>query len=138
MFALCAKEDVTNAAGEVIMEADTVIEEKATDKDGKLTFEADLPIGFAYYVKETSPAPGFATTAEVQEFVFDYEGADKASATFEFTFEDEPTSFAFTKTSLTDEKEVEGATLQVLDAILLESNHDVRMLETGSFNVSRR
>ena len=115
VFALCAKEDVTNTAGEVIMEADTVIEEKATDKDGKLTFEADLPIGFAYYVKETSPAPGFATTAEVQEFVFDYEGADKVSAAFEFTFEDEPTSFAFTKTSLTDGKEVEGTTLQVLD-----------------------
>lgn len=67
VFALCAKEDITGTDGKVILKADTVIEELATDKEGKLTFKADLPIGFAYYIKETSPAPGFATTDETQE-----------------------------------------------------------------------
>ena len=47
VFALCAKDDITGADGKVIMKADTVIEELATDKEGKLTFTADLPIGFA-------------------------------------------------------------------------------------------
>ena len=115
VFALTAKEDITNKDGKVIMEAGTVIEEKATDKDGKLTFAADLPIGFSYAVKETAPAPGFATTDEVQEFTFTYEDAEKEVVFYEFVFEDEPTVFEFTKTSLTDGKEVEGAHLTVTD-----------------------
>ncbi len=45
VFALCAKNDIKNAEGEVIVKADTVIEQKATDKDGKIIFTADLPIG---------------------------------------------------------------------------------------------
>lgn len=91
------------------------IDEKATDKDGKLSFAADLPIGFPYYVKETAPAPGFTSEGEVQEFDFTYEDAKKESISYEFAFENVPTVFAFTKTSLTDGKEVEGAKLKVTD-----------------------
>ena len=115
VFALCAKEDITGTDGKVILKADTVIEELATDKEGKLTFTADLPVGFAYYIKETSPAPGFATTDETQEFTFEYEGAEKEKVSYAFTFEDEPTVIEITKTSLTDGKELEGAKLQVTD-----------------------
>lgn len=115
VFALSAKEDIKNRDGEVILEAGTVIEEKVTDKDGKLTFEADLPIGFAYTVKETVPAPGFASTDEEKEFSFTAGETDQEKLTYEFTFEDEPTVFEFTKTSLTDGKEVEGAKLTVTD-----------------------
>ncbi|MXP74022.1 peptidase [Lachnospiraceae bacterium WCA-9-b2] len=115
VFALCAKEDITNKDGEVIIEAGTVIEEKATDKDGNLSFAADLPIGFPYYVKETAPAPGFTSEGEIQEFDFTYEDAEKESVSYEFAFENVPTVFEFTKTSLTDGKEVEGAKLQVMD-----------------------
>ncbi len=114
-FALCTKEDITNNKGEVLMEADTVIEEKVTDKDGKLTFVADLPIGFSYYVKETAPAQGFTSEGEVQEFEFTYEDAEKEIISYEFVFENVPTVFEFTKLSLTDSKEVEGAKLQVTD-----------------------
>ena len=116
VFALCAKEDITNKDGKVIMEADTVIEEKSTDKDGKLSFAADLPIGFSYYVKETAPAPGFTSEGETQEFDFTYKDAEKESISYEFAFENVPTVFEFTKISLTDGKEVEGAKLQVTDA----------------------
>ena len=115
VFALSAKDDITNRDGDVVLEAGTVIEEKATGEDGTLLFEADLPIGFSYTVKETSPAPGFATTDEVQEFTFTAESSDKATVSYEFIFEDEPTVFEFTKTSLTDGKEVEGAKLTVTD-----------------------
>lgn len=85
------------------------------DKDGKLTFTADLPLGYTYYVKETSPAPGFATTDQVQEFTFEYGEAEKETLSYEFTFEDEETTVEFTKTSLTDGKEIEGAKLKVTD-----------------------
>ena len=115
VFALCNKDDIVNAKGDVILKADTVIEEQATDKDGKLTFTADLPLGHTYYVKETSPAPGFATTDQVQEFTFEYGGAEKETLSYEFTFEDEATTVEFTKTSLTNGKEIEGAKLKVTD-----------------------
>lgn len=115
VFALCNKEDIVNAKGDVILKANTVIEEQATDKEGKLTFTADMPLGYTYYVKETSPAPGFATTDQVQEFTFEYGGADKETLSYAFTFEDEPTTVEFTKTSLTDGKEIEGAKLKVTD-----------------------
>ena len=115
VFALCNKEDIVNAKGDVILKANTVIEEQATDKEGKLTFTADLPLGYTYYVKETSPAPGFATTDQVQEFTFEYGGADKETLSYAFTFEDEPTTVELTKTSLTDGKEIEGAKLKVTD-----------------------
>lgn len=58
---------------------------------------------------------GFATTDEVQEFIFTAESSEKATVSYEFIFEDEPTVFEFTKTSLTDGKEVEGAKLTVTD-----------------------
>lgn len=115
VFALAAKEDITNKAGKVVLEAGEVIEEKATGDDGTLTFEADLPIGFSYTVTEIVSAPGFATTDEVQEFTFTAESAEKEIISYEFTFEDEPTVFEFTKTSLTDGKEIEGAKLTVTD-----------------------
>lgn len=115
VFALAAKEDITNKDGDVILEAGTVIEEKATDEDGKLIFEADLPIGFSYTVKETSPAPGFATTDEIQEFTLTAESSEKSTVFYEFTFEDEPTVFEFTKTSLTTGEEIVGAKLTVTD-----------------------
>ena len=63
-------------------------------------------------MKETSPAPGFATTDQVQEFTFEYGGADKETLSYVFTFEDEPTTVEFTKTSLTDGKESEEAKLK--------------------------
>ncbi len=115
VFALCAKEDIINAGGKTIMKADTIIEERMTGEEGKLVFEADLPIGFSYYVKETVPAPGFATSDEVREFDFTYEDAETEIVFREFTFEDKPTVFTFTKVSLTDGKELEGAKLQITD-----------------------
>lgn len=115
VFALCVKEDIKNTQGNVIMKADTVIEEQATNAQGRLRFEADLPVGYTYYIKETAPAPGFSMTGERKEFTFDPESSEEACVSYEFTFENVPTVVEFTKTSLTDGKEVEGAKLQVKD-----------------------
>ena len=115
VFALCVKEDIKNAQGNVIMKADTVIEEQATNAQGMLRFEADLPVGYTYYIKETAPSPGFSMTGERKEFTFDPENSQEACVSYEFTFENVPTVVEFTKTSLTDGKEVEGAKLQVKD-----------------------
>ena len=37
------REDIKNASGDVLMEADTLIELKTTDENGQITFTADLP-----------------------------------------------------------------------------------------------
>ncbi len=115
VFALCAKEDIVNSEGKVILKADTIIEEKATNQDGQAIFSVYLPIGFPYYVKETAPASGFTSEGEVQAFDFTYEDAEKEESFFELDFENMPTVFEFSKVTLTGGQEIEGARLQVRD-----------------------
>nr|WP_305136075.1 SpaA isopeptide-forming pilin-related protein [uncultured Schaedlerella sp.] len=139
VFSLCTKEDITNAEGKVILEADTVIEEKATDEEGKLTFTADLPVGFSYYVKETAAASGFTTMGEVQEFDFSSGNLGRAAMPSVLCFENETTVVEFSKVSLTDGTEVEGAKLQVTDPdgnvidawVSGKEPHIIRELEVG-------
>lgn len=47
-----------------------MIEQKATDQDGRIVFMADLPINGNYYVKEVQAPAGFVTTEEIKEFDF--------------------------------------------------------------------
>ena len=115
IFGLYTKEDILSASGKVLIEADTVIELKSTDAEGKITFVADLPVDGKYYVKEFYAPAGFATTDEVKEFTFEYQGGDTAEVSYAFTFEDEPTTVEVTKSDLTTGEELPGAKLQVVD-----------------------
>ena len=115
VFALCAKEDIKNADGDVLVKAHTIIEQKATDKDGKIFFTADLPVGGSFYVKEVKAPAGFVTTEEIKEFTFEYAGEDVPEVTFEYTFENEATIFEITKSDLTTGEELPGAKLEVTD-----------------------
>lgn len=139
VFALCTREDIKNADGKVLLKADTIIEQKATDKEGKILFSADLPVGGRYYVKEVQAPAGFVTTGEVQEFDFTYAGEDQAEVMFDFIFENEPTTVEITKSDLTTGGELPGAKLQVTDKegnvvdewISGTTPHVIRELETG-------
>lgn len=51
IFGLYTKEDILSASGKVLIEADTIIELKSTDAEGKITFVAELPVDGKYYVK---------------------------------------------------------------------------------------
>ncbi|MCB5670425.1 prealbumin-like fold domain-containing protein, partial [Thomasclavelia ramosa] len=51
IFGLYAREDILSQQGEVLVEKDTLLEKKATDENGQLTFDSDLYHG-KYYVKE--------------------------------------------------------------------------------------
>lgn len=116
VFALYTKNDILNAEGEVILKADTMIEQKATDQDGRIVFTADLPINGSYYVKEVQAPAGFVTTEEIKEFDFTYAGEAVAEVSFEFTYEDEATTFEITKSDLTTGEELPGAKLKVSDS----------------------
>ena len=114
-FGLFAAEDIVSASGKVLIEADEMIELKATDASGQTKFIADLPIDGKYYVKELHAPDGFVNTEEKQEFTFEYGNEKEPLMTYNFTFEDEPTTVEITKSDLTTGKELPGAHLKVTD-----------------------
>ena len=115
IFGLFTAEDIKSVSGNVLLEADEIIEQKTTDENGRITFLADLPVDGKYYVKELQAPDGFVTTEEEQEFTFEYEGEDVTDVTYEFTFENEPTTVELTKSDLTTGEELPGAHLKVTD-----------------------
>ena len=115
IFGLFTREDIKNAGGDVLLEADTLIELKTTDENGQITFTADLPVDGNYYVKELYAPDGFVTTNEEQDFTFEYAGADQAEVSYDFTFENEATTVELTKSDLTTGDELPGAHLKVTD-----------------------
>lgn len=115
IFGLFTREDIKNASGDVLMEADTLIKLKTTDENGQITFTADLPVDGNYYVKELYAPDGFVTTNEEQDFTFEYAGADQAEVSYDFTFENEATTVELTKSDLTTGEELPGAHLKVTD-----------------------
>lgn len=115
IFGLFTREDIKNAGGDVLLEADTLIELKTTDENGQITFMADLPVDGNYYVKELYAPDGFVTTNEEQDFTFEYVGAEQAEVSYDFTFENEATTVELTKSDLTTGDELPGAHLKVTD-----------------------
>ena len=116
VFGLYTSEDIKNAKGEVLLEKDSLIEQRVTDEKGQITFTADLPVDGKYYVKEIFAPDGFVTTEEVQEFTFEYDGEDQAEVIYDFTFENQPTTVELSKTDLTTGKELPGAHLKITDS----------------------
>ncbi len=101
IFGLFTAEDIKSVSGNVLLEADEIIEQKTTDENGRITFLADLPVDGKYYVKERRLRMDFRTTEEEQELTFEDEGEDVTDVTYEFTFENEPTTVELTKSDLT-------------------------------------
>ena len=139
VFGLYTSEDIKNAKGEVLLEKDSLIEQRVTDEKGQITFTADLPVDGKYYVKEIFAPDGFVTTEEVQEFTFEYAGEDQAEVSYDFTFENQPTTVELSKTDLTAGKELPGAHLKVTDSdgnkvdewISTEESHVIKELVVG-------
>lgn len=63
-YGLYAKENILTADGNILVNKDELIEEKITDKDGKIKFESDLPYG-SYYVKEIESRDGYVLNDEI-------------------------------------------------------------------------
>lgn len=114
VFGLYAEEDIKNAAGEVIVAKDSMIESGTTDSAGELIFQADLPHGL-YYVKEVENKPGYLPNDEVYHLDASYTDPTLEVIELSCEIENQPTVTEFTKTDLTSGQEVEGAKLQILD-----------------------
>ena len=114
VFGLYAAEDITGADGSVLVEAGALIEKATTGEDGTLVFSSDLPHG-KYEIREIEHLPGYLPNEEPIEVDASY--TDPTLEVIEITkeVENQPTVTEITKTDITGEKEVEGATLQVMN-----------------------
>ncbi|WP_287713800.1 SpaA isopeptide-forming pilin-related protein [Blautia sp.] len=114
IFGLYTAEDILSSQGEVLVEKNTLLEKKATDENGQLTFDSDLYHG-KYYVKEEVRKPGYLPNEEIWEITADYEDQNLAEITLRKEVENQPTESHFTKTDATTGEELEGAKLQIID-----------------------
>lgn len=138
-FGLFAGEDIKNAAGDVVVEKDSLIETGKTNEEGKLTFQADLPHA-SYYVRELERKPGYLENTETYSFDASYTDQEKEVIHFSCKVKNQPTITEFTKTDLTGGQEIEGAKLQILkDGKVVEEwvsgkePHIVYALEPGDY-----
>ena len=114
IFGLYAKEDILSQQGEILVEKDTLLEKKATDENGQLTFDSDLYHG-KYYVKEEVRKPGYLPNEEIWEIDASYTDQNLAEIKLTKEVENQPTESQFTKTDATTGEELEGAKLQIID-----------------------
>ena len=114
VFGLYAQEDIKNAAGEVVVEKDALIELGTTDEEGKLVFQADLPHG-KYYIQEVEHKPGYLPNDEVCSFDASYTDQTLELLAFSEEISNQPTITEFTKVDFTGGQEIEGAKMQILD-----------------------
>lgn len=140
VFGLYAQEDIKNAAGEVVVEKDALIELGTTDEEGKLVFQADLPHG-KYYIQEVEHKPGYLPNDEVYSFDASYTDQTLELLAFSEEISNQPTITEFAKVDLTGGQEIEGAKMQILDQdgkvveewVSKKEPHVVYALEPGEY-----
>lgn len=72
-FGLYAGETIT-ASDKTYIPADALITSASCDKDGNITFDCDLPIGYRFYVKEISTDEHYILDDTKYEFNTEYQG----------------------------------------------------------------
>ena len=113
-FEVYAAEDIVNADGKIIVAKDTLVEKAVTGTDGKCVFVSDLPLG-QYYVKEIEAPKGYVLNEEIFALDASYQGDDVKVIELEATFANYPTKLEISKTDITGEYELKGATLSIID-----------------------
>ena len=114
IFGLYAAEDIVNADGKIIASKDTLVEKAVTGTDGKCVFVSDLPLG-QYYVKEIEAPKGYVLNEEIFALDASYQGDDVKVIELEAVFANYPTKLEISKTDITGEYELKGATLSIID-----------------------
>lgn len=114
VYGVYATVDIASKDGEVLVEADSLIESVKTDEEGKAVFEADLPPG-RYYVKEIEAAPGYVV--DESEYEVDFTCRDQKQAVLSQALEiaEMPVVVEISKSDMTTGKEIKGARLEILD-----------------------
>lgn len=101
--------------GEVLISSGSLVGVIETDENGKAVFDADLPLG-KYVVKELESPEGYLPDETEYPVDFSYQGAMAAKITKELEVKDTPLIVEVSKTDITTGKELEGATLEIIDS----------------------
>lgn len=107
-------EDIVDENGEILVEANSLVDKLITDEEGKATSTADLPLG-NYYVKEIEAAPGYLVDENEYPVDFTYQDQMVAVITRELEVKETPMIVEVSKTDITTGKELVGATLEIVD-----------------------
>ena len=114
VFGIYNAEDIINKDGQIIVKADTLLQEMTSDENGQAKCTLDLPLG-QYYVKELHAPAGFVSSDEILSFDASYQGQDIQTVELKAVKKNEPTVVEITKSDITTGEELDGAYLQVLD-----------------------
>ena len=114
VFGLYSGEDILNADGKVIIEAETLLETSVSDKNGIVRFKKDYPFA-KYYAKEMETPDGYVTNNDTINFDTQYQGQDIKVSEYSSKFYNTPTTVEFSKKDISSGAELLGATLLVLD-----------------------
>ena len=114
VFGLYAKEDIVNADGKIIVEADTLLEEAVSDRNGMVTFKKDYPFA-GYYAEEIEAPDGYVSSDETISFDTQYKGQDIKVAKYTGLFKNTPTTTKVSKIDAKSGVAVSGAALAVID-----------------------
>ncbi|MGN0404026.1 MAG: SpaA isopeptide-forming pilin-related protein, partial [Bariatricus sp.] len=114
VFGIYNTEDIINKDGDVIVNADTLLQEITSDDEGQANCTLDLPLG-KYYVKELKAPAGFVSSDEILTFDASYQGQDVQTVELKAVKKNEPTVVEITKSDITTGVELDGAYLQVID-----------------------
>lgn len=101
--------------GEVLISSGSLVGLAETDENGKAVFDADLPLG-KYVVKELESPEGYLLDETEYPVDFSYQGPAVAKITKELELKDTPLIVEVSKTDITTGKELEGATLEIIDS----------------------
>ena len=139
-FTLLAEKDIKNYKGEIIVEAEEIIEVATSDIDGNVTFKSDLPLT-NFMIRETKAPKGYSTNNEVIIAYANYKGQDTKVINLEYEFKNKITKVEISKQDITDSSEIEGAYLTVFEkdnnAVVVDSwvsskePHLIKGLEVG-------
>ena len=113
-FTLLAKEDVLSPIdGSTLYKTNEKVGTYTTDTDGQILVE-NIPMG-SYYLKETSIKDGFVELNQEWDIEFKQEDTIQKVYANSLEIENQTTKVEVSKTSVTDQKELEGAKLEVTD-----------------------
>lgn len=140
VFGLYAEEDILDLTGEVIVKEGEFLAKAESAEDGTIRFDIDHPYG-KYMVKELEATLGYLKTEETWFFDATYQNPELEVISLAKEIENQPTVVEITKTDITDDKEVEGAKLQILDKdggiveewVSTKESHKVYVLEPGEY-----
>ena len=113
-FELVANENIIDHAdGNIIYKKDTVIGKYNLNKDGKLTVDK-LPMG-KYYLKEITTIDGAVLDQTKHDVIFEQTDTRTKEYVLDMNIENKTTLIEFSKKQITNDKELPGAKLSVID-----------------------